>query len=212
MRLYLVRHGQTAWNAAMKAQGHTDIPLDATGSDQARLLGLSFSATPIERVLSSDLRRSADTAAPVAASTGAPLELLTDLRERAFGDFEGLPFDQVAARMIEGGLREGLPPHAVRPPGGESLVDLWIRLETVVERLDDLAGPCVVVTHGGTCGVLLAKLLHGTHRTARGFRFANTSVTELERRPDHTWTIVRYNDTSHLQGGVLSGSVDGAGR
>ena len=63
MRLYLVRHGQTAWNKEGRAQGHSDTELDEDGRAQARSLVAAFSGVEVRRVLSSDLKRSAETAA-----------------------------------------------------------------------------------------------------------------------------------------------------
>ena len=56
----------------------------------------------------------------------------------------------------------------------------------------------VVVAHGGSKGVLLAHLLSGSVDTARGFRFGNTGVTDLERRLDRSFVLSRYNDLTHL--------------
>jgi 2,3-bisphosphoglycerate-dependent phosphoglycerate mutase len=213
MRLYLVRHGQTAWNAELKAQGHTDIPLDPQGREQAELLGRSFAEISLAEVLSSDLCRSAETAAPIARSCEAALRLDEALRERSFGQYEGLPFSEVTQQMARRALECSLDPYEVCPPGGESMRDVWERLSPVLDLIRESQGPLALVTHGGTCGLLLARLVQGTLATARSFRFANTGVTELERRPDGTFAIVRYNDTAHLQmGRALSGSVDGATR
>ena len=96
MRLLLIRHGQTEWNNDSRAQGHTDVALDETGMRQSALLGAAFETGDIDLVLSSDLRRSRQTAEPIAAAAGVPLELDSRLRERTFGDWEGHLYSQVA--------------------------------------------------------------------------------------------------------------------
>lgn len=209
MRVYLIRHGQTAWNAGRKAQGHTDIPLDEQGIEQAQLLVSAFANQPVARILSSDLQRTLMTAQPLAESFRIEIEPRTDLRERSFGEWEGLPFEQIAQRFIEQELLTGVPKEEIRPPGGESLLDVWHRLKAVDEELNQVHEPTVVVTHGGTCGLLLARLLSGSFLTSRSFRFDNTGVTTIARRPDTGFHLIGYNDSSHLRQPALSGSVDG---
>ncbi len=213
MRLFLVRHGQTAWNLEGRAQGHTDILLDELGRQQASMAAEAFRGTELTRVLTSDLQRAITTAEPLAKATGATLTQRHDLRERSFGDWEGLDFRDVAAKMLEQSLLQGIPMHEVRPPAGESFADVWQRLDGVLAELKDAEGPTAVVSHGGTVSILLSRLLCGTLETSRSFRFGNTSITELERRPDGYFSIVRYNDVAHLQRQtVLSGSLDGTSR
>ena len=209
MRLYLVRHAQTAWNAEHRAQGHTDIPLDSIGRAQAMMLGHRFAAKRIDRILSSDLQRAHETAKPIAEATGAEIELVENLRERSFGDWEGDPFQQISDRWPELEAIQGKDRLELRPPNGESFVDVWQRLDPIAQRLENEMGNIVVVTHGGVCGLLLAKLIQGTVGTSRAFRFGNTSITKLERRPEGLFMIQYYNETSHLQEEVMAGSVDG---
>lgn len=194
-RIYLVRHGRTAWNDLGQTQGHTDIGLDEIGQAQAQALATRFSGQKLDRVISSDLRRAFETAAPVARLTGAPHETTASLRERSFGDWEGANYIEVMARLAP--TRETAWMN-VRPPGGESYDDIWRRVLPVAESLLASEGQTMVVSHGGTSSVLLAQLVHGTHDTARAFRFANASVTLLERRPEGLFRLVKYDDTSHL--------------
>lgn len=210
MRVYLVRHAQTAWNVENRAQGHTDIPLDETGLWQAAQLGKAFRPKRVPRILSSDLMRSLQTAEAVAQSLGVTVETTTRLRERSFGEWEGLHFAELYAQYEAHGAPE-TPHHEIRPPGGESMVDVWARLDSVVEEIVSHEDDLLVVTHGGTVSLLLAKLLSGTIHTARSFRFGNTAVTELRRRPDGRIVLLRYNDTTHLNGQpTLDGNLEGA--
>lgn len=212
MRLYLVRHGQTEWNLTGRAQGHTDLELDATGQDQANRLGQAFRDISLDRILSSDLRRCYQTVMPVSESTLAPIEELPELRERGFGSLEGSPFTGVAEWILEESLRLGISRQAVRPPGGESMQDVWKRLDPVMSRIHQHEGVMMVATHGGTASLLLARLVRGSLETSRSFRFANTGVCLLERRADGLYNLVKYNDTSHLAERALSGSLDGTSR
>lgn len=213
MRLYLVRHGQTAWNNIGRAQGHTDVSLDPEGLEQAALLADAFEGVIVDRVLSSDLARSVETAAPLAKTVGVPLKLVRDLRERSFGEWEGLMFPEVTSRLCQKAEELGITNQEVRPPGGESFLDVWNRLDSVCDMLTLSDETTVVVSHGGTLSLLLAKLIKGTLDTCRAFRFANTGVTELERRPEGLFLMTRYSDSSHLGSkSVLSGNIDGSAR
>ena len=192
-RIHIVRHGQTEWNIQGLAQGHTDIPLDAIGLEQALRVGASFIGHPIDRIISSDLIRARATAEAIAVNLGLEIEIRPYLRERGFGDFEGRPFVEFRDKFSS-------DPVGLRPPNGESFVDVWDRLDPVRESLLQSSGETVVVSHGGTGSLLVAKMIRATPEASRAFRFGNTAITTLERRPDGSFMIVRYNDTSHLDG------------
>ncbi|MBX3118047.1 MAG: histidine phosphatase family protein [Fimbriimonadaceae bacterium] len=212
MRLYLVRHAQTEWNAQGRAQGHTDIELDAEGQTQAELLQNAFDGVRIARILSSDLKRCLQTAEQVAKATGAPLIQDARLRERGFGEWEGLPFEDILARRQEFEAQGG-DPFDHRPPGGESMHDVWNRLGSFIEQHECEKEPLAVVTHGGALAIFLAQIIKGSGSTARAFRFGNTAVTELERHPDGHYVLIRFNDTSHLQEKrSIEGNLEGTHR
>ncbi len=213
MRLYLIRHGQTEWNTNGRAQGHTDIPLDATGLHQAALLGERFYNEPLEAVLTSDLQRAIQTAEPIADSTGARLEKLPALRERGFGDWEGKNFAEISAGLAASAQGR----YDFAPPKGESFRQVWERIRPIADRLLRAKNPIAVVTHGGALSLLLAQLLAAQIEVSGSFRFANTSVTELGRLPDGRWHLAKYNDTRHLESihdleNALVGSIDGSSR
>lgn len=209
MRLYLVRHGQTAWNSQKKAQGHADTALDERGLAQSRTLVGAFSPLSVSLVLSSDLSRCRQTATQVAAGSSAQIQYLSELRERHFGSLEGTDYDAVRSYIEAEALRTNLPAYSIRPEGGESLEDVWNRLDSVVERLRDSVLDTAVVSHGGTVGLLVARLIEAGPAAARNIRVNNCSVTELHRRADGGWSLVRVNDTRHMEGlgeGVVVGA------
>jgi len=96
-RLFVLRHGQTAWNAEQRIQGHLDMPLNDTGHWQARCLAQALKGESLSAIYSSDLQRARDTAAPLAALQQLPVQLVSDLRERHFGQFEGSSFAEIEA-------------------------------------------------------------------------------------------------------------------
>ena len=199
MHVHIIRHGQTAWNVDGRAQGHTDIELDATGRNQADLLGRSFEGKHVERLISSDLGRSLETARPIAAATGLEIEIRPDLRERSFGSWEGKQFTKFIHEMTAEQRENYADTVNFRAPNGESFQDVWHRLDRIYRDLETESRNTVIVSHGGTGCLLIAKLIEATPLSARAFRFANTGITTLHRRVDGQYYIERYNDTSHLR-------------
>src|SRR5688572_5903301 len=91
LRIYVARHGQTEWNAARRLQGGTDVPLNETGRRQAAALADRLAGVRLDRIYSSALQRSRQTAE--ALQGRAPLEALAGLNEQSLGAFEGLYMD-----------------------------------------------------------------------------------------------------------------------
>ncbi len=211
MRLYLVRHGQTDWNVQKRAQGHTDRPLDDIGLQQAKMVGKAFLDLPVERILTSDLRRAHGTAEEISLRTKIPLEVMANLRERGFGEWEGQNFAEIAIRFGFEADFKGVTRNEVTPPGGESFVEVWQRLESVVADVRSRNENTAIVAHGGTCSLLMAMFLNGDVSLSNAFRFSNASINELEPRPDGGLRLIRYNDVSHLAGvDVIHGVADGS--
>jgi probable phosphoglycerate mutase len=155
--LFLVRHGETDWNAAGRWQGQTDIPLNARGREQAREVALRLRAEGLRSIASSDLLRARATADLVAAELGLTVNHLdAGLRERRFGCFEGLTREEVAARFPEAWAGYLADPGPALP-GGESRDELVGRLlPAVASAAARLPGPLLVVMHGGAMRALLA--------------------------------------------------------
>ncbi len=195
MTVYLIRHAQTAWNVNRRAQGHADIPLDELGRKQAALLGDAFRKIRLDAIHTSDLARSFVTAEHIREACGSPLTSTSQLRERSFGEWEGEPYERIQAGM----LASAMPAQEFVPPGGESMVSVQKRLTKWWESLGEVYGDLAIVSHGGSCSLLLANLLGAPPVVSKSFAFANTGVTELRRRDDGIFRLVRYNCTQHLQ-------------
>ena len=95
VHVFLIRHGETALNAAGVLRGQLDVPLNATGEAEALALGELFRDVPLRAVVSSPLRRAADTARPVALSSSAPLDIDDRLGDRFYGEWAGHALEQV---------------------------------------------------------------------------------------------------------------------
>ncbi|MEY3782154.1 MAG: hypothetical protein RIS97_332, partial [Pseudomonadota bacterium] len=138
-RILAIRHGETAWNVAVRIQGYTDIALNARGRGQALRLGAavgkSHAGEPVHAIYSSDLSRAFDTAQAVANHTGLTVKPDVGLRERTFGIFEGHTFDEVMQTRPEDAKRWRLREPDYCPEGGESLRQFRTRILGCVEAL-----------------------------------------------------------------------------
>lgn len=161
--LWLVRHGESTWNALGLAQGQSDQPwLTRRGALQARYVADQLRFLPIGAVYASDLRRATETAAPLAAALRLEVTRDPRLRERGLGVLEGTGSVDIPAALSGVPGDRVIDPDA-RPPDGESLRDLYWR---VAGFADDLLARCrpgwpgqvAVVAHGGTLRVLRAYL------------------------------------------------------
>jgi broad specificity phosphatase PhoE len=150
---YLIRHGQTDWNAEGRFQGSVDIPLNYTGRDQAKRNGLAFKAElpNVEgwRFLSSPLSRATETMEIVRANAGLDpkaygLEPL--LREVSYGDWERQTIEEISLINAAGIATRADNKWEFVPPNGESYMMLADRVRLV---LSALKGPTVITAHGG---------------------------------------------------------------
>jgi 2,3-bisphosphoglycerate-dependent phosphoglycerate mutase len=167
--VWLVRHGESTWNAAGLAQGHCDrARLTQRGEHQARDVAGRLRERPIGALYASDLRRALATAAPLASVLGLAVARDLRLRERCLGDLEGGSTAAVTPAVSGINANRVVDPDA-RPPGGESLRDFYRRVAGFVADLErqrlpglsrgpDGAGEIVVVAHGGTLRMLNACL------------------------------------------------------
>jgi probable phosphoglycerate mutase len=214
-RIILWRHGRTEWNASGRFQGQLDPPLDAVGGGQAAAVAALLAAElPAAGtvVVSSDLSRASDTAGALTGLLG--LELRTDarLREHSLGGWEGLTRDQVAEQFPDQ-YADWLAGRPVEGRGGEAPEAVGDR---AVAALADLppAEVAVVVTHGGTAGRLMERLLQlgPEHRRVFG-PLANGAWSELAFQTTR-WRLIRHNSAvpRRVDGGPASdGVAAGAG-
>jgi 2,3-bisphosphoglycerate-dependent phosphoglycerate mutase len=150
--LLLVRHGETDWNRDRRIQGHTDIPLNAAGLEQAQALAERLAETRLDAVYASDLARARDTAQTVADRHGIEVQVDGDLREKNFGSWEGLTDTEIGQRF----------PDAVRGRwgDGETTEQMAERAVAAVGRIRARHNGerVLVVTHGGTLRAILGHL------------------------------------------------------
>lgn len=200
--LLLIRHGETAWNAEHRIQGHLDIPLSATGIRQAASLGQRLAAETVTAIYSSELARAWLTAVPFAARLGLDIVPDSRLRERSFGVFEGLTADEIAARHPEGFKLWRMRDPAWAMDEGESGQQL---IDRVLSALHDIASrhrgeTVAVVTHGGVLDVAYRAARRLSWDAPREHLMLNASINRLSAQGSPlALSILDWGDVAHLE-------------
>jgi 2,3-bisphosphoglycerate-dependent phosphoglycerate mutase len=199
LELWLVRHGETTWNAAGRWQGHADAPLSKLGIAQAQRLASRLSGQRFDAVISSDLSRAFDTAKIVAAKLeGAPNVILEPLwREIDVGDLSGITYEE----SLSQGLHHRFMPFDQRHPNGESSADLAARASQAIEllKLERMGQRVIVFSHGGTIRRALAVIMNEANaKWVTKFPVGNTSISRFTIKVDENRCLT-FNDTAHLE-------------
>lgn len=165
--LVMLRHGQTEFNAGSRMQGQLDTELTDLGRAQAVAAAEVLAKRQPLLIVSSDLRRAADTAAALGERSGLAVRMDTRLRETHLGDWQGLTHQQVDA-AAPGARLAWRDDATLAPHRGESRIDVADRSLPLVAELvagepewgfDDPDRPVVLVAHGGLIAALTAALL-----------------------------------------------------
>jgi len=197
----LWRHGRTEWNATGRLQGQTEVPLDDVGREQAASGAVALArAYPDVTVVSSNLGRAAMTANEYAQLTGAVVTFDGRLRERSFGEWEGLTAEEIAARWPEGyrAWQDG-DDRAGTPVGGESRRDVGLRVAAAIEELtDDAERPTLmVVSHGAAITAAITTMLGQDPGHWRGLTGIDNSHWSVLRRSrpgvEPPWRLIAHN-------------------
>jgi len=199
-RVFLIRHGVTAWNTDRRIQGHRDIPLSEEGRRQAARVAEALAGEPLAAVYSSDLSRALQTGEVVAAPHGVPVIPEPDLREARFGEWEGLDEGQISAAYPEEYRLWREDSFLHRPPGGETIQETQARVAPVYERvLAAHAGQTVaLVAHGGPIKALVLYAIGAPLAVYPRLRMRNASVSLIEvgeRGP----VLALYNQVCQLR-------------
>lgn len=198
-RLCLVRHGETAWNAEGRVQGQLDIPLSATGRAQARAVAAALAGEAFDSIWSSDLGRVRETAQPYAEVSKKEIFFSRDLRERHYGDFQGITYAEAKVRLPDeyARFRDKDPDFDFRT--GESLKDFNERVLSFFDGLTKThSGKSLLVfTHGGVLEMLYR---HATGRglsSTRDFEIPNAALNRLALSGG-AWRVLAWADAGHL--------------
>lgn len=194
LRIVIWRHGQTDWNIQSRFQGHSDIPLNKVGEYQANHAANILAGMNPVRIISSDLIRAKQTAAPLIASTGLQLEVDANLRETNGGNWEGKTESENHEQDPEN-FRAWLTGHDIKAGAiGESRKDVAIRARTAFDRaISGASGTLVFVTHGGTARCLLGSLLNLPFENWASLGGLSNACWSVLEPKAHGWTLVEHN-------------------
>lgn len=204
MKIYLVRHGQTALNQQRRYQGSIDCPLDEKGLEQVqkvseRLKGLTWAGA-----VSSDLTRARTTGEMILAQSKnvSSVNIMSEWREMNFGAWEGKTFSEVEKRFPEKVSTFFADPSHPIIPQGESGLEFQKRVLTGFEKVLQMgkeAENWLIATHGGSIRIIICEVLGMPLKTMWEIEQGNTAVNILNISSSGKMDFEVLNDTSHLK-------------
>ncbi len=200
-RWFIVRHGETEWNAQGRVQGHTDIGLSEQGIIQAEAVCARLARVEIDVAYSSDLRRSAETARQILGPREVQLCTTAQLREYNKGVFEGLTPEETGQRYPQLYAASKVNDLDFAPPGGESIRQASARMADFISGMkarhqDDNV---LIVGHGGALRAAFVALMELPLEANWRFALGNCGLSMVDVFPDNA-VLHLFNDTSHLDG------------
>jgi broad specificity phosphatase PhoE len=203
MKLIIVRHGETIENANGISMGHIDGTLSDKGLDQVKKLADRLKNEKIDFIYCSDLGRTKETLKEIIKNhPHVPVVYDELLRERGKGVFENHPQDEHRIAREESGLSR----FEFRPEGGESFIDVSVRVKKFVTTLIKNHEPnetILIVTHGGWKNAFISYFMNIPYKNEIFyFAFKNTSVSIFELNEDTDHLVHVINCTKHLDAPV----------
>ena len=204
LQVYLVRHGETLWNAERRIQGQSDSPLTDKGETQARQVAERAKALGITHIITSDLGRTRHTAEIIADICGCDVTLEPRLRELNMGVLERRPLDSLTEeeegwrRQLVNGTADG------RIPEGESMQELSDRMHAALAACLELpqGSRPLLVSHGMALGCLVSTILGLPAYAERRLRLRNCSISRIDYQQSpwlaSGWVVETAGDVSHL--------------
>jgi len=209
LQAYLVRHGETLWNAERRIQGQSDSPLTDKGETQARQVAERAKALGITHIITSDLGRTRRTAEIIADICGCDVTLEPRLRELNMGVLERRPLDSLTEeeegwrRQLVNGTADG------RIPEGESMQELSDRMHAALAACLELpqGSRPLLVSHGMALGCLVSTILGLPAYAERRLRLRNCSISRIDYQQSpwlaSGWVVETAGDVSHLDAPAL---------
>ncbi len=200
MLIYLVRHGETDWNLNYKVQGKIDIPLNENGLNQANMLARFFENKEIDSIYSSNLIRAYETAKIISLKVKKDVFILPELQEINMGVWEGNLWDNIAIEYKDFIIKWENDKENIPIPEGESYGQVQKRVYKTFKSI--LAkhkenDKIVIVSHGITIKVLIAKLMKISIQSVHNFYLDNASISIVEYNDE--FKIKCLNNTFHLK-------------
>lgn len=202
MRLILVRHGSTIWNAEGKYQGIIDVPLSDKGRQEVQMVAERLRNEDIKAVYSSYLIRARETAEIIASPHGLPVKVIPEFGEINFGDWEGLTAQEIKDKFGEDAYRIWMEdPVKADISGGDRIAEFAERVVQGFNRVSQ-AHPddtVVVATHGGALMVLGCHLQGEDLSCYRKYYHQNAAISVVELEGD-VFRFKHLNCQAHLEG------------
>ncbi|NIY48133.1 2,3-diphosphoglycerate-dependent phosphoglycerate mutase GpmB [Cedecea colo] len=209
LQVYLVRHGETQWNAERRIQGQSDSALTEKGERQAWQVAERVKALGITHVIASDLGRTRRTAEIIAQGCGCDVTLDARLRELDMGVLERRHLDTLSEeeegwrRLLVNGTPDG------RIPEGESMLEMSSRMHAALNACRDLpiGSRPLLVSHGMALGCLVSTILGLPAWAERRLRLRNCSISRVDHQESPWlapgWVVETAGDISHLDAPAL---------
>jgi broad specificity phosphatase PhoE len=198
----LIRHGETDWNVREIFRGRIDVELNETGIKQAELLGNYLAEENMLALYSSPLKRALKTAEIIAGYHDINVEVVPELIDFDYGEWQGLPHDVVKERYKElynVWLRD---PDRVKMPKGESLDDVRRRtlnlVEEIIAKYGEEEGALALVSHRVVNKVLICALLGLDNSHFWNIKIDTCGVTTFIYDGGR-FVLTKHNDTSFLK-------------
>ena len=178
-KLYLIRHGETDYNNALRFQGQTDIPLNQKGIEQAEKAADFFRDIPLQAIYTSTLIRAKTTAEIIAGVKGMVVQETDALREMSFGIWENMNSKDIQKKYAKEWKDFFASPARTTIPQGESMLDVQKRAYPTVQEILDRypEGDVAFVAHGGIIRVLMCTMLGLDLNRAWHLHVGNASIT-----------------------------------
>ena len=205
LRLHFLRHGQTTSSRDNVFCGSgLDPDLTPEGAQMARAFAEAFGGKPWQAVYCSPQTRARQTAAPICERLGTEPQVRDDLKEIAYGAWEGMTVEGVSAAYHDDHLRWSADPAWNAPTGGETAIVIARRGLQVVEEVRDIYkdGDVLLVSHKATIRIILCALLGvdvGRYRFRLGCPVGSVSIVEFGERGPLLETLA---NREHLERGL----------
>ncbi|CAN7718820.1 histidine phosphatase family protein [Pseudoduganella sp. LjRoot289] len=209
--ILLIRHGETAWNAVRRLQGHIDIPLNDEGQRQAEALARALADEPLHAIISSDLQRALQTAQAVAGHHGHPARTVqqdVQLRERCYGVFEGMLYADIERTYpAEFAAWQARDIDAV-PPAGARVAESFRQFhdrctDGIAAWAERHPGQTIaIVAHGGVLECAYRAATGMTLDSPRDFQVKNAGINRFTF-DNGKLALKHWGDTAHLEQLVL---------
>lgn len=201
MRVILVRHGITDWNAQGRIQGRLETPLNLYGVQQAHACAKYLKDYEFRAIYTSPQARSRQTAQIIASKHGnTPFFIADELKEIDFGDWQGMTWSEISKKhgdLLKEFEKSG---NLASIYNGESYQDMQDRAYSFLSRFErDEEASYLFVTHSGTIKTLICKVLGLPLERRQRFTISNLSISTLYYSSSGAWSVSSLNETSYME-------------